>query len=286
MSDFQTLLAGGNAWLFLPSAILLGALHGLEPGHSKTMMAAFIVAVRGTVAQAVMLGLAATLSHTAVVWIVALGGMYFGQRWSAEATEPWMQLISGVIVVSIALWMFWRVSQDKAACFHDHGAQGHGQGASRGGFTTKPKRPSSAIGRSNGVGNQTGGRTVQRGSGAHTARRSLGNGDDDDDDDDDAANGIRRDENGDDDKDDELRAFRREIDAVRRKQNQELLEVLQQEHHAEEQREFMLAKAMDMHERARMAHIFDQERAKASDRIMKLTQSHERGLADRMDHLR
>jgi ABC-type nickel/cobalt efflux system permease component RcnA len=40
----------GNAWLFIPSAILLGALHGLEPGHSKTMMAAFIVAIRGRVA--------------------------------------------------------------------------------------------------------------------------------------------------------------------------------------------------------------------------------------------
>ena len=48
MTDFATLLQGGNAWLFIPSALLLGALHGLEPGHSKTMMAAFIVAVRGT----------------------------------------------------------------------------------------------------------------------------------------------------------------------------------------------------------------------------------------------
>jgi len=37
-----------HAWLFLPSAVLLGALHGLEPGHSKTMMAAFIIAIRGT----------------------------------------------------------------------------------------------------------------------------------------------------------------------------------------------------------------------------------------------
>ena len=93
MTDFHTLLAGGNAWLFLPSAILLGALHGLEPGHSKTMMAAFIVAVRGTVAQAVLLGLAATLSHTAIVWLIALGGLYFGQHWSAEESEPWMQVI-------------------------------------------------------------------------------------------------------------------------------------------------------------------------------------------------
>ena len=68
MENFSQLLQSGNAWVFIPSAILLGALHGLEPGHSKTMMAAFIVAVRGTVGQAVLLGLAATLSHTAVVW--------------------------------------------------------------------------------------------------------------------------------------------------------------------------------------------------------------------------
>ena len=58
MTEFSTLLQQGNAWLFVPSAILLGALHGLEPGHSKTMMAAFIVAIRGTLTQAILLGLA------------------------------------------------------------------------------------------------------------------------------------------------------------------------------------------------------------------------------------
>ena len=124
MTDFHTLLQGGNAWLFIPSAILLGALHGLEPGHSKTMMAAFIIAVRGTLMQAVLLGLAATVSHTAIVWLIALGGMYFGQHWSAEASEPWMQVISAVLIIGVALWMLWRTSQDKAACFHDHGADG------------------------------------------------------------------------------------------------------------------------------------------------------------------
>ena len=124
MTDFQTLLQGGNAWLFIPSAILLGALHGLEPGHSKTMMAAFIIAVRGTVVQAVLLGLAATISHTAIVWLIALGGMYFGQRWSAEASEPWMQIASAVLIVGVAAWMLWRTSQNKAACFHDHGSDG------------------------------------------------------------------------------------------------------------------------------------------------------------------
>ncbi|MFL5204534.1 MAG: nickel/cobalt efflux protein RcnA, partial [Microvirga sp.] len=38
MPDFAELLrAGGNGWFYLPFAVLLGALHGLEPGHSKTM---------------------------------------------------------------------------------------------------------------------------------------------------------------------------------------------------------------------------------------------------------
>ena len=51
MTEFANLLQQGaaHAWLFVPTAILLGALHGLEPGHSKTMMAAFIVAIRGSV---------------------------------------------------------------------------------------------------------------------------------------------------------------------------------------------------------------------------------------------
>ena len=46
MPDLVTLLRDGatNLWIFIPTAILLGALHGLEPGHSKTMMAAFIKA--------------------------------------------------------------------------------------------------------------------------------------------------------------------------------------------------------------------------------------------------
>lgn len=111
MGEFSTLLQQGNAWFFIPSAILLGVLHGLEPGHSKTMMAAFIIAIKGTIKQAVMLGLAATLSHTAVVWLIALGGMYISQAFTAESVEPWLQLISAFIILGTASWMFWRTWQ-------------------------------------------------------------------------------------------------------------------------------------------------------------------------------
>jgi len=122
MTDLTNLLAqgGAHAWLFIPSAILLGALHGLEPGHSKTMMAAFIIAVKGTVRQAVLLGLAATLSHTLVVWIVALGGMWAFGGLRAEDTEPWFQLASGLIIVGMALWMLWRARREQQAALHFH----------------------------------------------------------------------------------------------------------------------------------------------------------------------
>ena len=124
MTDFTTLLQQGNAWFFIPGAILLGALHGLEPGHSKTMMAAFIVAIRGTLKQAVLLGLAATLSHTVVVWIIAMAGMWFGRGWDAQTAEPWFQLLSGIIIIAIALWMLWRTWRESHSA-HDHHHHDH-----------------------------------------------------------------------------------------------------------------------------------------------------------------
>ncbi len=122
MPDLAHLIQNGstNLWLFVPSAILLGALHGLEPGHSKTMMAAFIIAVRGTAWQAVLLGLAATVSHTAVVWTIALTGLYFGSKFNVGASEPYLQMISAAIIIGIALWMIWRIWREQHAVAADH----------------------------------------------------------------------------------------------------------------------------------------------------------------------
>ncbi len=126
MSSFNDYLAHGNAWLFIPAAILLGALHGLEPGHSKTMMAAFIIAIRGTIKQAVLLGLSATLSHTAVIWVMAFVGLHYAGRFDAEQSGPYFQTATGVLVIAMALWMLWRVRQAQRSTKHQHDQGTHG----------------------------------------------------------------------------------------------------------------------------------------------------------------
>ena len=140
MTSFQQLLTQGtaNAWFFIPTAILLGALHGLEPGHSKTLMAAFIIAVRGTIMQAVLLGLATTVSHSMIVWGIALGGLYFWQGLDAEKSEPYLQLASAVLIITIALWMMWRTWRDaQEAKKHEAAKLRHDAETKRGGVSRR-----------------------------------------------------------------------------------------------------------------------------------------------------
>ncbi len=125
-----------SLWLFIPSAILLGALHGLEPGHSKTMMAAFILAIRGTIAQAVLLGLSAAISHSLIIWLLAALALHFGNQWNVESVEPYLQIGSAFSILALATWMFLRTRREIAEAHahyrehssehdHEHGEHTH-----------------------------------------------------------------------------------------------------------------------------------------------------------------
>jgi nickel/cobalt exporter len=78
-------------------------------------MASFIIAIRGSIAQAVLLGLCAALSHSLVVWLLAAAALHFGNQLLVEQAEPWLLLLSGLIVLGIAAWMFWRTRLDNLA---------------------------------------------------------------------------------------------------------------------------------------------------------------------------
>ncbi len=133
MPDFLRALQNGSTslWLFIPTAILLGALHGLEPGHSKTMMAAFIVAIRGTVGQAILLGLSAAISHSLIIWLLAALALHFGSQWNAETAEPYLQIGSAVCILALALWMFLRTRRELREAHDHHRAHSHAHGHSQ-----------------------------------------------------------------------------------------------------------------------------------------------------------
>ena len=120
--DITQALSEGSAqaWLYIPTAIVIGALHGLEPGHSKTMMAAFIIAVKGTVTQAALLGLSAALSHSLVIWFLAALALKFGNQWNVESTEPYFLMATGVIVAAMAIWTLWRLQKGAGHHHHHH----------------------------------------------------------------------------------------------------------------------------------------------------------------------
>ena len=126
MTYFNEYIVHGNGLLFFPMAVFLGALHGLEPGHSKTMMSAFIIGIRGTVAQAFLLGISATISHTAIIWVLAFVGLHYSSSLNMETLEPYFQVISGVIVIGLACWMFYKTHQSQNKS-HSHA---HGEGES------------------------------------------------------------------------------------------------------------------------------------------------------------
>jgi nickel/cobalt exporter len=80
------------------------------------MMAAFIVAVRGTVPQAMLLGVSAACSHVVLVWVVAVAALSWGNEIVSEETEPRFKVVSGLIVVALAVWMLVRARRNiKAA---------------------------------------------------------------------------------------------------------------------------------------------------------------------------
>lgn len=124
MPDISALIQSGaaNPWLYLPLAVLLGALHALEPGHSKSMMAAFIIAVRGTARQAALLGLSAAVGHTIIVWAIAALGLYLGDKMILGKAEPWLILLSGLLIMALAFRIFFMLRKEQE---HDHDHDHH-----------------------------------------------------------------------------------------------------------------------------------------------------------------
>ncbi len=111
---------------YLPIAVGLGALHALEPGHAKTMTAAYLVGISGRWTDAVLLGLSAALTHSLVVILIAVSAMYLGREAFAGEAGWWLQVGSGAVVMALGAWLLWRRLRPRRHHHHDHDDHEHG----------------------------------------------------------------------------------------------------------------------------------------------------------------
>jgi ABC-type nickel/cobalt efflux system permease component RcnA len=96
-------------WVLFSAALIaagLGALHALEPGHGKTVVAAYLVGSRGTARHAVLLGIVVSAAHTAGVYLLGALTLYASRYIVPEQLYPWLGAISGLSVAGLGIFIF------------------------------------------------------------------------------------------------------------------------------------------------------------------------------------
>jgi len=120
-------LSLGMVCLALAVAVGLGALHALEPGHGKTVIAAYLVGTRGTLRQALSLGLIVTATHTAGVYLLGVVTLALSQYIVPERLYPWLGVLAGALMTGLGCGLFFH-RYAEAPEVHHHGhrhAHGH-----------------------------------------------------------------------------------------------------------------------------------------------------------------
>ncbi len=110
-------------WLAFLVAAVLGAFHALEPGHGKTLVAAYLVGSRGTMEHALILGLIVTAAHTGAVYLLGGVTLYASRYIVPERLYPWLTLASGLMITSLGAALFLQRYSAKGGppAHHHHG---------------------------------------------------------------------------------------------------------------------------------------------------------------------
>ncbi|MGW3953857.1 nickel transporter [Streptomyces sp. NPDC004752] len=103
----------GFALLTLVVAVGLGALHALAPGHGKTLMAATAAARGGRARLRDVLPLAASVTVTHTLGVVALGLLVTAGSAAAPSVIAWLGIASGVLVMLAGTSLVRRTWRDR-----------------------------------------------------------------------------------------------------------------------------------------------------------------------------
>ena len=96
----------GIALLAAAIAVGLGALHALEPGHGKTIVAAYLVGSKGTARHALFLGMMVTISHTAGVYLLGAITLYAQNYILPDRIYPFLGVLSGILIAGMGCYLF------------------------------------------------------------------------------------------------------------------------------------------------------------------------------------
>jgi len=100
-----------GAWFLFTAALIaigLGGLHALEPGHGKTIVAAYLVGSKGTARHAFLLGIIVTVAHTAGVFALGAITLYASRYIVPEQLYPWLGALSGITIAGLGCYMLLR----------------------------------------------------------------------------------------------------------------------------------------------------------------------------------
>jgi ABC-type nickel/cobalt efflux system permease component RcnA len=116
-------------------ALVLGALHALEPGHGKSVAAAYLVGTRATPRHAFLLGATITITHTISVFLLGFITLVASTFIVPEKLFPYLGLLSAAIVIVMGINMIVNairnaraLSEDAAHASSEGGAAMHSHG--------------------------------------------------------------------------------------------------------------------------------------------------------------
>jgi nickel/cobalt exporter len=119
----------GWQWMLLALVVAfgLGGAHALEPGHGKTIVAAYLVGSRGTLKHAALLGGVVTFTHTISVFLLGLAMLVLSKSIVPDKVIRNLEIVSGLAIVAIGAMLFYeRLRQLMHERAHDRHHHEHG----------------------------------------------------------------------------------------------------------------------------------------------------------------
>jgi len=111
------------------AALVLGMMHALEPGHGKTVVAAYLVGSRGRNLDALLLGLVVTFTHSFSIIVLGVFAKVSSRYFTDQVLHAYLGLFASILILGIGLWMLktrWAALKNPSvAHHHEHNSHAH-----------------------------------------------------------------------------------------------------------------------------------------------------------------